>query len=128
MFVNGLSVGACAFAASALLLSLGCVAPDDPIEDLEIIEPGYTVEAKGNGNGNGKGNKTCSIKCLAPPYGCHYENSLLTGKCNKVTCGDLVCEPLCAISCVAPPEGCHYEGALLTGDCKEVTCGTVVCP
>ena len=100
--------------------------PDDSIENIEIIEPGYTVAAKGGG-GKGKGPKICSIKCAAPPDGCTYENSLLTGKCNKVTCGDLVCEPICAISCLAPPLGCHYEGSLTTGPCSEVTCGTLVC-
>jgi carbonic anhydrase len=70
---------------------------------------------------------TCSILCLAPQEGCHYEGSLTTGPCDKVTCGKVVCEPVCAIRCSAPPEGCHYEGALTTGPCSKVTCGKVVC-
>ena len=35
---------------------------------------------------------TCSILCAAPPTGCHYEGAMQSGPCDKVTCGDLVCE------------------------------------
>jgi hypothetical protein len=71
----------------------------------------------------------CQIKCIAPPDGCSYKGARLSGPCNSVTCGRLVCDrtPQCSLSCAAPPDGCHYEGALTTGDCDAVTCGTLVC-
>jgi hypothetical protein len=71
--------------------------------------------------------RICSIRCAAPPEGCHYEGALLTGPCNKVTCGKLVCQDVCSILCLAPPEGCRYVGSLTHGPCDKVTCGKLVC-
>ena len=110
------------FAACLLSLSFACsAAPDDggePIE--EVSEVG--ADLKG-----GKGQGECMLKCAAPPDGCYYEGAVLSGKCNKLTCGTLVCEDVCSVLCAAPPDGCHYEGALTTGPCSQVTCGTLVC-
>lgn len=62
-----------------------CVASggEDDIEDIEIVEPGQDTQG---------GKPICSILCIAPPDGCTYRGALLTGPCNRVTCGHLVCK------------------------------------
>lgn len=66
----------------------GC-APGTPDES-ESTEGDESVEESEQGVRGG--GPICALKCAAPPEGCHYENAVLTGRCNKLTCGDIVCD------------------------------------
>lgn len=65
-------------------MSFGCaVSAEEPVVD----EPTESSEQAVKG-----GKPQCALKCAAPPDGCHYEGAVLTGPCNKLTCGTLVCD------------------------------------
>lgn len=64
----------------------GC-APGAPEESEETDESAQESE-----HGVRGGKPICMLKCAAPPEGCHYENAVLSGPCNKLTCGTIVCD------------------------------------
>ncbi len=73
----------------------------------------------------GKGNAICTLKCMAPPEGCEYEGAFTTGPCNKVTCGEVVCDSCPLPNCAPPPDGCTYQNTNVT-TCP-YSCGQLVC-
>lgn len=78
--------------AALFLAGFACVvgcAPGAPEES----EPSDAEESVAEAEQGVRGGKPiCALKCAAPPDGCHYENAVLTGPCNKLTCGTLVCD------------------------------------
>lgn len=58
----------------------------------ETEEPGDPEVGEAQQPARGGGKPICALKCAAPPEGCRYEGAVLSGPCNKLTCGTLVCD------------------------------------
>ncbi|MBK6519808.1 MAG: hypothetical protein IPM79_25640 [Polyangiaceae bacterium] len=78
-------------AMTALVVGIfGCAGETESAPDVESEETEQVGETEQEVKGGNK--PICALKCAAPPDGCHYENAVLTGPCNKLTCGELVCD------------------------------------
>jgi len=106
---------------------------DTPTTDTPVVQDAPDSETR------------CSIDCVGPPMGCHYEGPV---SCNPPSCGTVVCpdaggtdapvdahadvpvdhsqpDAPCVIDCPAPPMGCRYVGPV---SCSPPSCGTLECP